>query len=55
MTDLYDFLVAHGVRLGVRRSLLRFSFHIYNNRADIDVVVELVRKWQATRSRAAAN
>jgi selenocysteine lyase/cysteine desulfurase len=55
MTELHDFLVANGVRLGVRRGLLRFSFHLYNNRDDIDVVVDLVRQWQATRSRAAAN
>ena len=59
MTDLHDFLVANGVRLGVRRGLLRFSFHLYNNRDDIEYVVGLVRKWQATRrntgARAAAD
>ena len=55
MTDLHDFLVANGVRLGIRRGLLRFSFHIYNNRADIDVVVGLARKWLAERARVAAD
>lgn len=49
MMDLYDFLVSKGVRLGVRRGLLRFSFHIYNNRADIDFVVDAVRDWQDKR------
>jgi len=55
MTDLHDFLVANGVRLGIRRGLLRFSFHIYNNQADIDMVVGLARKWLAERARAAAD
>jgi cysteine desulfurase / selenocysteine lyase len=53
MMELHDFLVAKGVRLGVRRGLLRFSFHLYNNRADIDFVVDLVRQWQRTRTQAA--
>jgi cysteine desulfurase / selenocysteine lyase len=55
MTELHDYLVANGVRLGIRRGLLRFSFHIYNNRADIDVVVGLARKWLAEQARVAAD
>jgi selenocysteine lyase/cysteine desulfurase len=51
MTDLHDFLVANGVRLGIRRGLLRFSFHLYNNRDDIDGVVDLARKWLKARER----
>ncbi len=51
MMDLHDFLVSKGVRLGVRRGLLRFSFHLYNNRADIDFVVSLVREWRDKRGR----
>jgi cysteine desulfurase / selenocysteine lyase len=51
MTDLHDFLVANGVRLGIRRGLLRFSFHLYNNRDDIDVVVDLAQRWLKTRER----
>ena len=54
MMALHDYLVANGVRLGVRRGLLRFSFHLYNNRADIDVVVDLARKWLKTRARVEA-
>ncbi|HVY14953.1 MAG TPA: aminotransferase class V-fold PLP-dependent enzyme [Rhodopila sp.] len=45
MAGLYDHLTANGVRLGVRRDLLRFSFHIYNNDADIDRVVDLCQAW----------
>jgi cysteine desulfurase / selenocysteine lyase len=49
MSDLYAFLIAHGVRLGIRRDLLRFSFHIYNNQADVQRVLDLVRQWSKTR------
>ncbi len=51
MTDLHDFLVANGVRLGIRRGLLRFSFHLYNNRDDVGAVVGLARKWLGERER----
>jgi selenocysteine lyase/cysteine desulfurase len=40
------------VRLGIRRDLLRFSFHIYNNQDDIDRVLDLVGQWTKTRSRS---
>jgi cysteine desulfurase / selenocysteine lyase len=50
MSDLYHFLMANGVRLGVRRGLLRFSFHLYNNQDDIDAVIDLVRRWKSARS-----
>ena len=54
MTDLYAFLTANGVRLGIRRDLLRFSFQIYNNQDDIHRVLDLVRQWTKSRSRSAA-
>jgi cysteine desulfurase/selenocysteine lyase len=47
MVGLYDFLTANGVRLGIRRDLLRFSFHIYNNEADIERVAGLCGEWMA--------
>jgi cysteine desulfurase / selenocysteine lyase len=53
-SDLYAFLTANGVRLGIRRDLLRFSFHIYNNQADIQRVIDLVRQWTRNRSRSVA-
>jgi cysteine desulfurase / selenocysteine lyase len=53
-SDLYTFLTANGVRLGIRRDLLRFSFHIYNNQADIQRVIDLVQQWTRTRSRSVA-
>ena len=49
MLGLYDHLTANGVRLGIRRDLLRFSFGIYNNDEDIERVVALCRDWMNTR------
>ena len=49
MAGLYDYLTAKGVRLGIRRDLLRFSFHIYNNEADVEQVVALCRDWMENR------
>jgi selenocysteine lyase/cysteine desulfurase len=55
MADLHDYLVANGVRLGIRRGLLRFSFHLYNNSDDIDRAVALARKWRATKTKKVAS
>jgi selenocysteine lyase/cysteine desulfurase len=57
MAKLYQHLVASGVRLSIRRDLLRFSFHIYNNRDDVDAVVGQCEQWlrrQGSRERAPA-
>jgi len=54
MTALYDHLTAHGVRLGIRRDLLRFSFGIYNDESDVDRVVALCQAWLKTRPALAA-
>jgi cysteine desulfurase/selenocysteine lyase len=45
MSKLHEHLLAAGVRLSIRRDLLRFSFHIYNNTDDIDEVVRLSEQW----------
>lgn len=45
MLSLYEHLSANRVRLSIRRNLLRFSFHIYNNESDIDTAVALVAQW----------
>jgi cysteine desulfurase / selenocysteine lyase len=47
--SLYTFLTNNGIRLGIRRDLLRFSFHIYNNEDDVAAVVELASGWLRTR------
>jgi cysteine desulfurase/selenocysteine lyase len=50
MTQLYEHLKANGVRLSVRRDLLRFSFHVYNNSDDADEVVRLSEQWLRHRT-----
>lgn len=44
LKSIYDALVAEGVRLSARRGQLRFSFHLYNTQADVERVLEIVRK-----------
>jgi cysteine desulfurase/selenocysteine lyase len=47
--DLYNRLYAHleenGVKLSIRRGMLRFSFHLYNNADDVARVLELTRNF----------
>jgi selenocysteine lyase/cysteine desulfurase len=43
---LYKHLTDNDVILTVRRGMLRFSLHLYNNEADVDRVLDLVREWQ---------
>ena len=49
MAKLYEHLTANGVRLSIRRDLLRFSFHLYNNEADVERTVALCDAWLKTR------
>lgn len=48
MNRLHAHLSAHGVRLSIRRGVLRFSLHLYNNGADVDRVLELAADWKKT-------
>jgi cysteine desulfurase / selenocysteine lyase len=41
---LYRHLTANGVRLSIRRGILRFSLHLYNTEADVGRVLALVSK-----------
>ncbi len=47
MNELHRQLTEGGVVLSVRSGVLRFSIGLYNDRADIDRVVDLARKWCA--------
>ena len=44
---LYNHLAENDVILTVRRGMLRFSLHLYNNEADVDRVLDLVREHRA--------
>jgi cysteine desulfurase / selenocysteine lyase len=48
-SSLYAYLTDKGIRLGIRRDLLRFSFHIYNNEDDVAAVVDLASRWRRTQ------
>ncbi len=49
MSDLYQQLVANGVKLSVRKGVLRFSLHVYNNEEDVDRVIDFAREWKNER------
>lgn len=42
--QLYTYLHDHGVRLSIRRGVLRFSLHLYNTEDDVNRVLELTRE-----------
>ncbi len=46
MNSLHEHLSENGVKFSIRRGVLRFSLHLYNNEEDIVRVVELARQWQ---------
>ncbi|MCB1739741.1 MAG: aminotransferase class V-fold PLP-dependent enzyme [Gammaproteobacteria bacterium] len=46
LQSLYEHLQAHAVRLSIRRGMLRFSLHAYNDMSDVARVLELVESWQ---------
>ena len=43
MAALHDYLMANGVNLSIRRGILRFSLHLYNDASDVARVIELAR------------
>ena len=47
MNSLHDYLIANNVRLAIRRGILRFSLHVYNNSDDVDRVLQLTKEWLA--------
>ena len=55
MSSLHDHLEENGVQLSIRRGILRFSLHFYNNRDDVDRVLDLTRSWRGHNRVAAVN
>lgn len=47
MNSLCDHLLANRVKLAIRRGVLRFSLHVYNNEDDVDRVIALARAWKS--------
>ena len=48
MTRLHRHLTANGVRLSIRKGVLRMSLGLYNDLSDVDRTLELVRGWVTT-------
>jgi cysteine desulfurase/selenocysteine lyase len=49
MNDLYRHLMDGGVRLSVRKGVLRMSVGVYNDASDVERVLELAREWIDSR------
>lgn len=49
MNDLHQHLTRNGIKLSIRRGVLRMSIGLYNNEADIDRVIDLSREWVTSR------
>lgn len=47
---LYEYLGKNQVKLSIRRGLLRFSLHAYNNMADVERVLALSKKFLSTKA-----
>ena len=48
INDLFAHLTKNGVKLTIRRGMLRFGLHLYNNAEDVDKVLALTKEWQDT-------
>jgi selenocysteine lyase/cysteine desulfurase len=46
MNALAAHLTANQVKFSLRRGLLRFSFHVYNNEADVQRILGLAQEFQ---------
>jgi selenocysteine lyase/cysteine desulfurase len=47
--QLYAHLVEHRVKLSIRRGMLRFSLHVYNDTDDVERVLDLTRTFLKSR------
>jgi cysteine desulfurase / selenocysteine lyase len=50
MQSLYQALTENGVRLTIRRGILRVSMHLYNNEDDVDGFLDIVRMWRTKQA-----
>ena len=49
MNSLSEYLLAHGVHFAIRRGVLRFSLHVYNDVEDVDALIGLVEEWSRSK------
>lgn len=49
LSELHAHLADNGVRHSMRRGLLRFAFHLYNDMTDVERVLTLAGTWKAGR------
>ncbi|NYT25464.1 aminotransferase class V-fold PLP-dependent enzyme [Alcaligenaceae bacterium] len=54
LRQLYGWLAENGVKLSIRRDLLRFSMHVYNDMMDVDRTLELANAFLEKRMRMKA-
>jgi selenocysteine lyase/cysteine desulfurase len=52
MNDLHRHLTANGVKLSIRKGVLRIALGLYNDVSDVDRFLALVREWVEARSGA---
>jgi cysteine desulfurase/selenocysteine lyase len=50
MQSLYKTLSENGVRLTIRRGILRVSMHLYNSEEDVDAFLDIARMWREKRA-----
>jgi selenocysteine lyase/cysteine desulfurase len=53
MNDLHRHLTSNGVKLSIRKGVLRMSLGLYNDVSDVDRVLALVRSWVEAKGGAA--
>jgi selenocysteine lyase/cysteine desulfurase len=49
MRALYEALTAAGIRLTIRRGMIRASLHLYNNQEDVACLVATAQQWKKSR------
>jgi selenocysteine lyase/cysteine desulfurase len=52
---LSDFLTIRNIRVSQRQGRLRFSFHLYNTRDDVQAVLTAVGEWMQAQDISASN
>lgn len=46
---LFQYLIEHGVKMSVRKGVLRFSLHLFNSPADVERVLDLTKQFLNSR------